>query len=157
MRSETAGLVRALLRLDGRLTRRGFWMTFLALATVFLTVEFVALAMLSASRPFANASQGLVLLRPLETGLQLLMVWPALATVVRRGHDRGRPAVASLLLCAALVVPGLLAAVLPVGPRLLAQVVVLGWIVGDYGLLPGEVGSTRYGPDPLDRVATPRP
>ncbi len=155
MKSETARLVAALLRFDGRLTRRGFWMTFLALATVFLTVEFVALAMLSAARPFASATQGLALLRPLEAGLQLLAVWPALATLVRRGHDRGRPAVASLLLCAALVAPGLLAAVLPTGPRLLAQVVVLGWILGDYGLLPGEVGTNRYGPDPFDRVAAP--
>lgn len=146
--SETLGLARALLSLDGRLTRRGFWMTFLALATLFLTVEFVGIAMLSAARPFGSATQGRSLVAPLETGLQILMIWPALATVVRRGHDRGRPAAASLALLAALALPGVFAAVLPAGPRLVFQLAVLGWIWVDYGLLRGETVANRYGPPP---------
>lgn len=140
---------RALTSLDGRMSRRQFWLCWLAVV----------------------ASCGVIALVPAARGLAFLVpLWPLLALSVKRLHDLGRPArlaaVPFAVILAGLVIQLCYFAVLAyfviaqsaaldvlsvmvwvVAVNLLAAVlnlIYLLWI----GLLPGQKGPNAYGPDP---------
>ena len=152
-RAQTVALLRQALSLQGRLRRRGFWRTFVAFAVLDLSVQFVALAVLSASHPFSSRAQGVALLAPVATAMEVIFLWPAAAALVRRGHDRGYPALRSLAVLGALAALGLATGRIADGARLLLQVAILAYFIADYGFTPGTRGANGYGEDP--RSANP--
>lgn len=147
-RAQTAGLLRALVSLQGRLRRRGFWLTFLALVVLFATVQYLALGFAAFSRPFSSRAQGAALIAPTAAVLEALIAWPVVATFVRRGHDRGYGAARTVAVLAVMLGLRLLSGVLPAGVRMPLQVVVLAYLLVDYGAIRGGVGPNRFGADP---------
>ena len=147
-RAQSLALLRAAVSLSGRLRRRGFWLTFLAFAVLDFTVQFVALGMISAFHPFATRAQGVALIAPVATVMEVLFIWPATTSLVRRGHDRGYPTLRSLAVLGLLAALGLATGRIPDGPRFTLQLLLLAYVIADYGCTPGTRGPNRYGADP---------
>src|SRR5262245_49616564 len=111
---------------------------------------------------------------PLLTVLNLVLWFPALAVTVKRLNDRGHPVWVAGIWVASFFAP-VLSAYLAAYLGLLTDpmtwgrlvwglfvftLIVWAWFFIDLGLLPGERGPNRYGPDPLgaaDAPATPQP
>jgi len=103
-----------LFRFRGRIARAKFWWTQILLGAAFI-VLFV----------FLDSTLG----RASTLALYPLYFWIALAAMVKRIRDRGKPPA------------WLLIALIPVlGPL---------WLFLDLGLLRGTPGENQYGPDPL--------
>ena len=147
-RAQTVGLLRDLLSLDGRLRRRGWWLSWLGFVVLFASVQYLALAFLSFGHGFTTRAEGAALIAPVGLALELVLLWPATAVMVRRGHDRGYGAARTGAVWAVLILLGLAAPLAPQTPRLLLQVALLVYLVADYGFTPGQRGANAYGPDP---------
>ena len=149
-RAQSLVLLRAALRFDGRSRRRGFWMALLVFVLVVSATAYVAAPLMQffSGQPIRSARETAGRVNPLITAEKLLLVWPATAMLVRRGHDRGYPAARTLAVWVVFLALGLLAAVLPLTPRLALQTALLVYLVADYGLTPGTRGLNAYGPDP---------
>jgi uncharacterized membrane protein YhaH (DUF805 family) len=107
----------------GRISRRSFWL-------------WGVLALIAAGT-FAHALLGIARVRreTAEHIVNVLLLWPAIATSAKRWHDRGKSAWWVLVV----LVP------------------VLGWLwaLVENGFLRGQPGTNRFGADPLD-VSTDR-
>lgn len=137
----------SLLSFDGRLRRSHYWVTSFALGIVkaVLTV-ILAAAIGQVETKDGGFASGIV---------ELLFLWPTLALLVKRGHDRNRPALFSFGILAAGTVAAIVIAATQYrdAPTLSAVclVVVLGcfgFLVVDYGFIDGTRGPNRYGPSP---------
>lgn len=92
---------------------------------------------------------------PGPVGMVLVLAWYALflfgsaGLMVKRGHDRGRPA-AFLLAILGLRSVAWFFAIDPDGPRWPSVIVValLLYVLVDYAILPGQKRENRYGPSP---------
>jgi uncharacterized membrane protein YhaH (DUF805 family) len=128
----------------GRIGRGEFWGYSLLLGFVSTTVAF------------------LLSLLPFPVGeLLALGVW-GLALVahgsllVSRGHDRGRPAVFSILVLVLRIAASIAAEIWGEAPLFLAvQVILIVYVFIDYGCMPGRPGPNRYGPSPSGLGVTP--
>ena len=133
---------------DGRMRRRDFWLGQILLAFV---IGFIAMILLPVSammlglpRPDTHFSPLLIWL------IRLLLVWPALAIAVKRGHDRNRPAVWIIGLYASYAAVAFFApSRSPLWPSLrITEIVFLAYVVVDLGLLDGTTGANRFGTSP---------
>jgi len=85
----------------------------------------------------------------------LILIWYALflfgsaGLLVKRGHDRGRPAAFSLAILIVRSVTWFLA-IQPAEPSWLWLIVaaLLLYVLVDYAILPGQKRENRYGPSP---------
>lgn len=152
-RAQTPALLRQAVSLQGRLRRRGWWLSWVGFGVAFLSVQYLALAFVSSAHPFAGRTQGAALIAPTGLAIMLLLAWPATAAMVRRGHDRGYPASRTAAVWTVFLALGLLAPVLPFDARLSVQAALLVYFIADYGCTPGVRGANRYGDDP--RLARP--
>jgi len=133
------------LRLDGRIGRKAFWVGFAALIAGFFVTDLLT----------RGASIALI--------LAIALIYPLVAVLVKRLHDRGR----SGWWVAALAAPVAVAVVVASAGRLVglgeesitrvatsaiwAGVLVLATLVVlELGLRPGDPGYSEHGPPPLD-------
>jgi uncharacterized membrane protein YhaH (DUF805 family) len=136
---------------EGRINRKPFWMGVIVMivAAIVLTVV-LGLIVGWEGRGFAIVA----LL------IQLAMLYPSLALMIKRLHDRDRPDYFAYIMIA----PAILSSVTnvlgltgnPAAPNaldyLLSLIVfVIGiWSLIELGILRGTVGPNRHGPDPLE-------
>jgi uncharacterized membrane protein YhaH (DUF805 family) len=133
--------VHLLTSLEGRISRKPFW---------------IALLCLSVPELLAHVAMG----ERWSAIVSLLMAYPELAVFAKRGHDRNVPTWIPALFIAGAVVLNLLVLLDLSGP--LENPSTLFYAVGipvgivalillvDFGFRRGTAGSNRYGPNPLN-------
>ncbi len=137
----------SLLSFKGRLRRSHYWVTSFALGIVKAVLAVILAAALGQiETKDGGFASGVV---------ELLCLWPTLALLVKRGHDRNRSiwfslglmGLAILMTVGVAVADGLHEKVL-----MIACVVVVigcfGFLIVDYGFIDGTPGPNRYGPSP---------
>lgn len=157
-----------LLGFEGRLRRRDWWLLSILLCVFQMVVTLTAAVFLIGPQEMIAESRAMSThvitpLNVLTLGIALLLMWPALALIVKRRHDRG----GSGALVGLLYILSLAATYAPLslfgegaGPTLLLAAVggLANLTVGlvfliVLGLLDGTPGSNEYGPSPKGEVA----
>jgi uncharacterized membrane protein YhaH (DUF805 family) len=140
--------------LAGRISRSQYWLRFV-LPVVIIGAILNGLAVAGGDR-----------LKLLHAIFQLVILWPGIAVLVKRIHDRNKsgalvwwlygPLVpASVLTIATMVAValsdrGLAVALAPAAAALWTVVVGIGiWFFIEFGCMRGTVGANQYGPDPV--------
>jgi uncharacterized membrane protein YhaH (DUF805 family) len=139
----------------GRISRSQYWLRF------FLPVFVIGIILRAIA--VAGGGSGLEILPAI---FQLLVLWPGIAVLIKRIHDRNKsgalvwalygpmiPALLLLILAVAVAASGDHAAAvgLSVASGILWIVVALVsiWFFIEFGCLRGTVGANRFGPDPV--------
>lgn len=136
----------------GRITRSRFWWSNVGINVV----QFVANIMVGLpSLPFASGSDigepepwrafGALV-------ITLLALYPAAAVMVKRGHDRNRPAWMTLSILFGSFVAAVVASFAWPSGGLLIQIALVAYIVIDLLFLPSNKGENRFGPPPKGRL-----
>jgi uncharacterized membrane protein YhaH (DUF805 family) len=133
---------------DGRMRRRDFWLGQILLAFVIGFIVMILLPAIAATLGIPRSDMHI--LADLAWVIRLLLLWPAVAIAVKRGHDRNRPAAWIIGLYAVEVTVDFPAASSSAfRPWLLiAELAFLAYVVVDLGLLDGSTGANRFGPSP---------
>jgi uncharacterized membrane protein YhaH (DUF805 family) len=138
---------------DGRINRAPYWIGTIILVVVNLVISLVVARLLGVSIAAPDFRFKLVVLV-----LGVLLLYPVAALMVKRLHDRDRPAwLAALFLAAALIktVTDVIGVTGGANPNMLDFLLsVITPIVGiwgfvELGCLRGSVGTNQHGPDPL--------
>lgn len=140
-------LIEGLFSFDGRFRRSEYWIASIGLAVVRLVVMGIGAVAMGLSFTAAGA------IMPARVGLDLLFLWPSAAILIKRGHDRNRPAMFSGGLLAVTYVLAWAAMALKNNNAALGVIGVLMMVIGvymliDYGLIDGTKGPNRYGASP---------
>jgi len=139
-KKRTHPVIEGLFSFEGRMRRSEYWLVSIALGVVKTPLVLLA----KAAAPEAALAVRLL--------LELLFLWPGLALVVKRGHDRNRSAVFSIGLQVVLFVVAFVFGVAPnsgLKYAALAVLVVLAlYTFIDYACLDGTQGPNRYGRSP---------
>jgi uncharacterized membrane protein YhaH (DUF805 family) len=142
-----ADFVKFFLTTGGRISRSQYWLWY------FLPVFVVTVAL--------NALSGVAaIFEALYWLFALLTLWPGIAVMVKRIHDRDKPGWLVLLPLAAgvlVVIAGIagvgsgseVMAGVFAGIALLALIGIGLWFFVEFGCMRGTVGPNRYGPDPI--------
>jgi len=144
----TKDLIPGLFSFRGRMGRGEFWLLLVGLSVV--SGLFLMLAsMLVLMFVSADKAETLAPLHALgKTLIQLLTLWPSLAILTKRGHDRDRPAALSIGLWLVSVASFLIGGfMLGMGGSPIASLVgVAIWLyfLVDYGFIAGTPGANRY-------------
>lgn len=157
-----------LLGFEGRLRRRDWWLLSILLCVFQFIATVAAAIFLIGPQEMITEGRGvnthaITPLNVLTLGIALLLMWPALALIVKRRHDRG----GSGALVGLLYILSLAATYAPLSlfgggaPASLLLAVVAGLAnlaVGlvfliVLGLLDGTPGANEYGPSPKGEVA----
>ncbi len=155
----------------GRISRSQYWLRFM-LPYFAISFGLQLIAEATEEKSLAHGAIGLILF-----AFSIVALWPSLAILIKRMHDRNRSGWLCLLLygplivfmvlltiwiatsaaaIAAMVAAGSLAAAPLIG--VLGIVVVMSglvcgaiglWFFIEFGCLRGTIGSNRYGPDPV--------
>jgi uncharacterized membrane protein YhaH (DUF805 family) len=135
---------------DGRINRKPYW-----LGTLLMIAVSLALVLLLGLTVGIQGRSFLILMFV----VQLVLLYPSAALMVKRLHDRNRPAWFAALLLGPLVLQGITNIIGitgdPLGQGLLdylfsAWIVIVGiWFFIELGCLRGTAGDNQYGPDPL--------
>jgi uncharacterized membrane protein YhaH (DUF805 family) len=147
-------LSQLLFSFHGRLNRKPYWMTAIAVTVLVIVLILLVLAMVGEHK--LGAAIAVVVLLVL---LYIPLIWVGLAVGAKRLHDRDKSAWWLLLFYAA---PSALSAVAnrPESPGIilhLASFAITVWAIVELGCLRGTAGPNRYGPDPLAPPASPVP
>jgi uncharacterized membrane protein YhaH (DUF805 family) len=155
---------------SGRISRSQYWLKYvLPYAVIVLILEILAAATAADSAANAGASMLLAI-------FSLVTVWPSIAVLVKRIHDRNKSGwfILFLFVPAALLTALLFAwfgaallaiaagqaatAIAPLGVLGMCVIIlglaVLGieiWFFVEFGCLRGTIGANRFGPDPVRR------
>ena len=137
----------SLLSFEGRLRRSHYWVTSFALGIVKAVLTIIlAAAIGQIEAKDGGAASGIV---------ELFFLWPTLALVVKRGHDRNRSVWFSLGIFVLAILMTMAAAAadgVHAEAAMIACIVVVvgcfGFLVIDYGFIDGTQGPNRYGPSP---------
>jgi len=150
-------MAQALLSLEGRMSRAGYWIRGL------LPTLLIAAIGYGTYRFGAGADAGLLPTLAFLT-FGLFLVWPLVATAAKRCHDRGRSGVfLSLAIGPGLVLLGhaffMLSLELSPGYWSLAALpaIPLVWVTVEIWFLRGRRGPNRYGADPVRPIYGYRP
>lgn len=145
---------------NGRINRQPYWIGTIILVVLVLVISWVVAMLMGVSITAFTAPD--FRLKLLNLVLGVLVLCPAAALMVKRLHDRDRPA----SLAALFLAPGLTKAATdvigltgnPLAPNVLD--ILLGFIVPivgiwaliELGCLRGSAGTNQHGPDPLSSV-----
>ena len=139
---------------DGRINRAKYWLGAIVLGIILLLVMYGSI----------YAAGGSVLEQDSRTRMitlvvQLVFLYPSIALMVKRLHDRNRPGYFAAFMLVPLILKGATDVMGLTGDPLdqnaldyvfLAVIGVVGiWFFVELGCLRGTVGPNRYGPDPL--------
>jgi len=138
---------------DGRISRTSFWIGLLIIAAVEIAV------MLALGIPFIPEQRNPLPVRIQEFVVQLILLYPTSAVIVKRLHDRDYPGpYAAWIIGIVLVILVTELAGLTGDPKNLTWldyslafvtvVVVLAFLI-DLGFRRGSVGDNPFGPDPV--------
>ncbi|HEY6992328.1 MAG TPA: DUF805 domain-containing protein [Xanthobacteraceae bacterium] len=147
-------LSQLLFSFQGRLNRKPYWMTAIAVTVLVVVLILLVLAMVG-ERKFGGAIAVVALL----IILYIPLIWVGLAVGAKRLHDRDKSAWWLLLFYAA---PSVLSGAanemdtMGIVPHL-ASFAITVWAIVELGFLRGTAGPNRYGPDPLALPASPVP
>lgn len=147
MANKTHPLVQGLFSFDGRMRRSEYWLTSLGLG-IFKAILTFMLAAFTGELGRTDGGWASIV-------IELLFLWPTLAILVKRGHDRNRPALFSIGLMVVLLVVAMVMGALQVagGSMLMFACLIVivgaaGFMLIDYGFIDGTQGPNRYGPSP---------
>jgi uncharacterized membrane protein YhaH (DUF805 family) len=139
---------------NGRMRRRDFWLGQILLAFV---IGFAAMILLPViATALGIPRPGMHVPTCFGWFIGLLLLWPALAIAVKRGHDRNRSAAWIIALNAIGVAVELLA---PLSGAfrpwlMIAEFAFLAYVIVDLGLLDSSKGANRFGPSPKPPTST---
>ena len=141
-RSVVGNLIQGLTSLDGRMSRTEFWVASFALL--------IAAALLSiALTTFVRIGLQSWPRWALPLLLQVLILWPLFAVMVKRGHDRERSALWTLgVNIFGHVVPQILLVTGRTEGAFYVWATIGVYILFDYGLLDGTAGANKFGASP---------
>ena len=138
---------------QGRLNRKPFWLTSIAMAVIAMVlsgilVAIAGFALMTGDIAAVIAAVGIVGLVIVILYIPIIWIWLALGA--KRLHDRNKSAWWLLVFY---VLPGVLTAI-PAGEMLgfalaLAGLAISIWALVELGFLRGTSGPNDYGPDPL--------
>ena len=140
-------MTQLLFSFQGRLNRKPYWMTIIAITVIVLVVLLIALAMAREHRfEFAGVTMAVLVI------LYIPLVWIGLAIGAKRLHDRDKSAWWLVVFYA---IPAILSAAADqtedstlVILHLISFAITV-WAFVELGCLRGTIGPNRYGPDPL--------
>jgi uncharacterized membrane protein YhaH (DUF805 family) len=138
---------------QGRLNRKPYWMTILAITVIVLVLIVLALVMFGEHDFWAGGALLAVLVI-----IYIPLIWIGLAIGAKRLHDRDKSAWWLLLFYLA---PSVLSAAANHAGDMgliildLASFAITVWAFVELGCLRGTLGSNRYGPDPLMPAMVP--
>jgi len=139
-KKRTHPLIEGLFSLDGRMRRSEYWIISICLGVLKLPLGFLANVL---------GEDGAVIARGL---IDLLFFWPGVALMVKRGHDRNRPALFTVGVLVAIFILAVAAGFFTAGAADIAASVGLGvmflYVLVEYGCLDGTQGPNRYGRSP---------
>lgn len=142
-------MTQLLFSFEGRLNRKPYWLTNIAVGVVVILLVILAVVMFG-ERAFAAFGLTMALL----VILYIPLIWVSLALGAKRLHDRDKSAWWLVLFY---VVPGILSSLanqMEFGFVLhLVSFAITVWAFVELGCLRGTVGPNRYGPDPLEPAA----
>lgn len=147
-KKRTHFLIEGLFGFEGRMRRSEFWLMSIGLGMVNFVITALIAVMLG--QDVANA-------RGSGVGLftSVLLLWPYLALMAKRGHDRNRPTAYSVILVIGLNVMAYASSFLvAMGQEVVGGLALMFWIVVaiywfvDYGCLDGTKGRNRFGASP---------
>jgi uncharacterized membrane protein YhaH (DUF805 family) len=137
--------------LDGRISRKPYWIGLLVMIAAAIVV-FIALGFVLGVESRAFRVAGFV--------VQLALLYPSIALMAKRLHDRNRPTWWAAIVMVPAILQGLLNAMGVIGDPLnqnaldylfgLVMFVVGVWFLIELGFLRGTQGANQYGPDPLE-------
>jgi uncharacterized membrane protein YhaH (DUF805 family) len=140
-------MTQLLFSFQGRLNRKPYWMTIIAITVIVLVVLLIALAMAREHRfEFAGVTMAVLVI------LYIPLVWIGLAIGAKRLHDRDKSAWWLVVFYA---IPTILSAAADQTEDLtlvilhLISFAITVWAFVELGCLRGTIGPNRYGPDPL--------
>jgi uncharacterized membrane protein YhaH (DUF805 family) len=130
---------------DGRISRKPYWIWTLILIVVELALQAVG---------YSTGGEALAII------LDLVMLYPSFVISVKCAHDRDRPSWLVALFFAILIVLNVLQ-LLGLGPTdngvsTIYLAIIIPWslfglyLLVELGFLRGTVGPNKYGPDPLE-------
>jgi uncharacterized membrane protein YhaH (DUF805 family) len=136
----------------GRLNRKPYWLTTLAMVAVFLVIIVLVLALAGGLGALSGGASGLGAAAILLVIIYIPLLWIGLALGAKRLHDRNKSGWWLLLFW---VLPGVLQGIgEQVGTLgivlMIAAVAISIWGLVEIGFLRGTVGPNQYGPDPLE-------
>lgn len=139
----------------GRLNRKPYWLTTLAMVAIFLVLIILAFFVAGGAAALGGSGSGLGVGLIILLLLYIPMLWIGLALGAKRLHDRNKSGWWLLLFW---ILPGILQGI---GEQIgslgiVLTVVALGisiWGLVEIGFLRGTVGPNQYGPDPLEGMA----
>jgi uncharacterized membrane protein YhaH (DUF805 family) len=144
-------MTQLLFSFQGRLNRKPYWMTIIAITVIVLVVLLIALAMAREHRfEFAGVTMAVLVI------LYIPLVWIGLAIGAKRLHDRDKSAWWLVVFYA---IPTILSAAADQTEDLtlvilhLISFAITVWAFVELGCLRGTIGPNRYGPDPLSLPA----
>jgi uncharacterized membrane protein YhaH (DUF805 family) len=137
---------------QGRLNRKPYWMTAIAITALMLVLIAIAIAFFAERDIGAGIAIVVVIVL-----LYIPLIWVGLAVGAKRLHDRDKSAWWLLLFYA---VPSILSSGadrMESGGIILHLVsfAITIWAVVELGFLRGTIGPNRYGPDPLPLPTLP--
>jgi len=133
-----------------RMSRSQFWLKwFLPVVAIYIVLEIILVAALASGNSRTVGVIGVILLI-----FSLITLWPGIAIMVKRIHDRNKSGWLALAFYVPLVLYYIIiAAGGEQNPAaILLSVVVLGigiWFFIEFGCMRGTVGANKYGPDPV--------
>jgi uncharacterized membrane protein YhaH (DUF805 family) len=139
----------------GRLNRKPYWLTTLAMIAIFLVLIILAFFVAGGAAALGGSGSGLGIGLIILLLLYIPMLWIGLALGAKRLHDRNKSGWWLLLFW---ILPGILQGI---GEQIGSLGIVLSliavgisiWGLVEIGFLRGTVGPNQYGPDPLEGMA----
>lgn len=137
---------------QGRLNRKPYWLTTLAMIAVFLVIILLVFALAGGLGALAGDASGLGAAFIVLLIIYIPLLWIGLALGAKRLHDRNKSGWWLLLFW---ILPGILQGLGEYAGGLgivlmIAAFAISIWGLVEIGFLRGTVGPNQYGPDPLE-------
>lgn len=128
---------------EGRINRKPYWLATLALIVAVIVLNIIIFAIVGV--------MGLVVGYII---IAILTIYPSLALMTKRFHDRGKSGWWSLVFYAPTLINSAISYVDPGGTLTMISsiimLIVTIWLIVELGFLKGKPGSNEYGPNPLE-------
>lgn len=135
---------------SGRISRKQFWLRWALPYYVIL----ILLVILTAGAAAGGSASGAAVLGIITLLFVLITLWPSIAILVKRIHDRNKSGWLALILYVPILLSDIISAT--AGPQNAASmllniiVLVVGiWFFVEFGCMRGTIGANKFGADPV--------